>query len=508
MRNGDVAEMLERAAQILSLRGESRYRVRAYKRAARIIAEDPRDIEVLFKQNRLQTLDGVGSGLSAKIKEILNTGKLSLVERLESGTLPEAGGKIILLASALTLCTELIPELEQLPGISRTVPTGEVRRSRETVEKIELVLLTNDVAAARDALMQAGSLHNQRFEGNQCHAVHSFGLELSLYLVAEEEFILTVWLTTGSAEHVREVEELIKERTGNDLLHQGDSCCIGKEEEIYRLAGLPYIEPELREGRGEVSAARAGELPTLVQAADYRGDLHVHTDWSDGTANLTGMAAAAEELGYEYLAVTDHSRSLKIAGGLSLDRLAEQVNMIRQLQDSFPALKILTGIEADILDDGSVDAPDDVLAGLDVVIASVHSGFRQGQEKLTQRICKAMHNPHVKIVAHATGRLLGKRGAYAVDMNEIIRCAAITGTALEINSSPDRLDINDLLSRQAKEAGVKVSINTDAHSRLELANVTLGLSVARRGWLTKDDIINTYDLTGLLAFLQKKRVRA
>ncbi len=508
MRNGDVAEMLERAAQILSLRGESRYRVRAYKRAARTIAKDPRDIEVLFKQNRLQTLDGVGSGLSAKIKEILNTGKLSLVERLESGTLPEAGGKIILLASALTLCTELIPELEQLKGISHVMPTGEVRRSRETVEKIELVLLASDGAAARDALLQAGRLHNQRFEGNQCHAVHSFGLELSLYLVEEDEFILTVWLTTGSAEHVREVAELIKERTGSDLLYQGNGWSIGKEEEIYRLAGLPFIEPELREGRGEVPAARAGKLPILVRAADYLGDLHVHTDWSDGTASPAEMVTAAVEMGYKYLAITDHSRSLKIAGGLSLDRLAEQVSMIRQLQDSFPDIKILTGIEADILDDGSVDAPDEVLTGLDVVIASVHSGFRQGREKLTQRICKAMHNPHVKIVAHATGRLLGRRSAYAVDMDEVIRCAAITGTALEINSSPDRLDINDLLSRQAKEAGVKVSINTDAHSRLELANLTLGLSVARRGWLTKNDIINTCDLTELLAFLQKKKNRA
>jgi DNA polymerase (family X) len=509
LRNCDVAEMLDRTARILAMRGENRYRVRAYKRAARAVASESRDIEMLLKQNRLHTLDGVGAGLSDKIREIIKTGKLSLVERLESGKLPEAGNRVILLASALTLCTELLPELEGLPGISRVTPTGEVRRCRETVERVEVVLAASDLALARESLTQSPSLHNVSFEGNLCRAVHNFGLPLALFLVSEEDFVLTVWLTTGTEEHVREVAAIIKEQTDTDLLHQnGSRRRFSKEADIYMLAGLPYIEPELREARGEVAAAAAGKLPLLVQASDYQGDLHVHTDWSDGTAGMEKMAAAADELGYRYLAVTDHSRSLKIAGGLSLDRLAEQVSMIGRLQHKFRNLTILSGIEADILDDGSMDAPDDVLAGLDVVIASIHSGFRQSGEKLTSRICRAMHNPNVSIVAHATGRLLGKRNAYDVDMDEVIRCAAATGTALEINSSPDRLDINDKIAARAREAGVLVSVNTDAHSTLELANVALGISVARRAGLTRDDVLNTRSKGELLSYLKKKKTGA
>ncbi|MBS4023553.1 MAG: PHP domain-containing protein [Dethiobacter sp.] len=509
MKNGDVAEMLERAARILALRGENRYRVRAYRRAARAIAAEYRDIEILFRQNKLQTLDGVGAGLAAKIKEILHTGQLSLVERLESGVLPEAGDSIILLASALTLCTELIPELEEIAGVSSVSPTGEVRRCRETVERIELVMAVNDMSHAREALARARRLHNQRFEGNLCLAVHSFGLPLSLYLVSEDDYVRTMWLTTGSEKHVSEVSALVRGNTGGNLVYQnGKKHAISSEADIYRLAGLPFIEPELREGRGESAAGLSGELPVLIEAGDYKGDLHVHTDWSDGMASIEKMAEAAVELGYEYMAVTDHSRSLKIAKGLSLDRLAEQVKLIRKVQEKFPTLTILTGIEADILDDGTVDAPDEVLAGLDVVIASIHSGFRQSSEKLTGRICRAMQNPHVMIVAHATGRLLGKRNAYAVDMDEVIRCAANTGTALEINSSPDRLDINDLMAGQARTAGVPVSINTDAHSRLELANVALGITVARRGWLGSGDVINTLGLDALHTFLKRKKAGA
>lgn len=510
MRNREVAEMLDRAARILSLRGENRYRVRAYKQAARAVAAAPIDIEEMIEKNSLQALNGVGSGLAAKIKEIVKTGNLSLLERVETGNLPELDeDRFILLASALTLVTELTPELLSLPGIDHTQVTGEVRRCRETVTELELVLTSHDLALARKSLQECGRLHHLRWDGNFCRAVHSFGISLALYLVQEEDFCLTLWVTTGSAEHVQQVAEVVKQKTGNELLTQEAYTLphqFAREQEIYNLAGLPFIAPELRENQGEVEAAVEGRLPLLFEAAQYKGDLHVHTDWSDGTASVEKMVEAAMEMGYEYIAVTDHSRSLKIARGLSLERLSEQKAFIYALQNKFKKIKIFSGIEADILDDGTLDAPDEVLKELDVVVASVHSGFRQSKDKITGRICRAMENPYVRILGHATGRLLGKRDPYQVDMDAVIRTAAATGTALEINSSPDRLDINGHFARLAKEAGVLVAVNTDAHSQIELANVSLGISMARRGWLTAENVVNARGVAEVISLFSEKKV--
>ncbi|MDW7652426.1 MAG: PHP domain-containing protein [Bacillota bacterium] len=511
MRNRDVAEMLDRAARILSLRGENRYRVRAYKRASRAVASCPEEIEKLIQTNRLQSLEGVGAGLAAKIKEIVRTGSLAMLERVETGNLPEIDeGKQILLASALMLSSEIMPELEALPGIKMVRMTGDTRRRPELVRGTEIIVASDDPALARNSLQTYDKLHRLRWDGNFCRAVHSFGVGLTLYLVSEEDFPLTLWVTTGTTAHTQAVAAKIREVTGYDILSQQTESVeprFTNEEDIYRLAGMPWIPPELRENRGEIEAALEDCLPILVQPADYQGDLHVHSDWSDGTAGVEKMVEAAVELGYKYIAVTDHSRSLKIARGLSLERLADQRAYIASLQKKHTGIRILTGIEADILDDGSVDAPDDILADLDVVVASIHSGFKQSREKMTARICRAMENPYVGMIGHATGRLLGKRDPYEVDMNEVIRVAAATGTALEINSSPDRLDINGQFSRQANEAGVMVAINTDAHSQLELANVILGISMARRGWLTGDHILNTKSAAEVIAWLKEKKKR-
>lgn len=508
MRNRDVAEMLDRAARILALRGENRYRIRAYKKAARAVAGLDESIDVLIQEGRLQNLEGIGSALADKIKEIVKTGKLAMLERLETAKLPAAAAnRSILLASALTFSAELLPTLAKLPGVTQAQVVGQTRRRQETVSGLEFVLAVSDLAQAKKALAAQPYLHQQSWQENVCLAVHSYGIEIVFYLVAEKMFAQLVWRTTGSVNHVRQVAALVKEKSGYELLTaaiDNEQKHFVSEAEIYALAELPEIAPELREDRGEVTAAQAGQLPCVVEAADYKGDLHVHTNWSDGTASIEKMVETAVELGYEYLAITDHSQSLKIAGGLSLARLKEQKNFIRSLQDKYN-LRIFTGIEADILDDGSVDAPDEVLAELDVVVASVHSGFKQGQEKITRRICRALQNPYVHILGHATGRLLGKRDPYAVDLAEVLRTAAATGTALEINSSPDRLDINDQVARQAKEAGIAIAINTDAHSQLELANVMLGLAMARRGWLEKSDVLNTYSAPELLQVLRRKK---
>ncbi len=492
--------MLDRAARILSLRGENRYRVRAYRRAARAVAGEEKDIEKLYRENKLQSLPWVGKGLAAQIGEILRTGRMPLLERIESGALAGAEPAVILLASALALAGEFVAELEKVAGVERVAVAGEARRCRETVDGLELVLLAPEPAFVKKELGAFPRLHGIRFEGNTCRAVHSYGLPLVLYLAREQEFVYTVWWATGSGSHVEKVRRLAAGRSARDLAR----ISFSGEEEIYSLAGLPFIEPEMREDSGELEAADAGELPQLVRAADYRGDLHVHTDWSDGASSLEKMVAAAEEMGYSYLAITDHSAALKVARGLSAELLAGQLKAVNRLQERHK-IKIFSGIEADILDDGAIDAPADLLPALDLVIASVHTGFRQGRARLTERICRAMTNPRIHILGHATGRLLGKREAYQVDMEEVIRTAHRTGTALEINSSPDRLDINGIFARKAKEAGVPVAVNTDAHSRLELANVTLGLSVARRGWLAKEDVLNTRETGELLDFLKNSK---
>ncbi|NLZ94006.1 MAG: PHP domain-containing protein [Firmicutes bacterium] len=508
MQNRDVAEMLDRAARVLALRGENRYRIRAYKKAAHAVAALDEDIRNVAAEDRLQQVAGIGPALAAKIKEIIATGKLALLERLETSQIPAEINKNILLAAALTFSSELVPNLERLPGIQQVQVAGAVRRCQETVTGLELVVAVSDIKQAKEALSGYPQLHQLTWKNTVGHAVHSFGVEIALYLTSEENFTPLLWQITGSEEHVKKVMAKIKRKTGYDL-NSPESLAklqIAKEEDIYELADLAPIIPELREDWGEIEAAQSGKLPQVIEAADYKGDLHVHTNWSDGTASIEQMVATAAELGYEYLAITDHSRSLKIARGLSLERLAKQKKYIESLQDKYN-LRILTGIEADILDDGSVDAPDEILAELDVVIASVHSGFRQSQAKLTERICRAMQNPYVQVIGHATGRLLGRRDPYDIDLEEVLRVAAATGTALEINSSPDRLDINDQVARLAKEAGIAVTINTDAHSQLELANIVLGLSVARRGWLEKKEVLNTYPRQEILAVLQQKKRR-
>ncbi|NLN07841.1 MAG: PHP domain-containing protein [Firmicutes bacterium] len=505
MKNSEVAEMLARTATLLALRGEDRYRVRAYRSAARAVASLEEDVATLAAQNRLQSIDGVGAGIGAKIKEILQTGSLAMLERLETNPPPEDDEeRRYLLASALTFHRQFLPRLQSLPGVACAAITGDVRRRKETVACLEYVLGTTDAGAAQKAVAELPQLHRLRWRGDCCQAVHSYGICLRFHFTAVEDFVRLLWLTTGTEEHVRHVAVRIKARSGRDLYKTFSGAGIAAEEELYNLAGLPYIAPELREDRGEIAAAAAGKLPRLVEASAYKGDLHVHTSWSDGTAGIEEMAAAARELGYEYLAITDHSRSLTVAKGLSLERLAAQKAHIESLQNKY-GIRILTGIEADILDDGTVDAPDEILAVLDIVIASVHTGLKQEREKITSRIIRAMQNPYVQIIGHATGRLLGKREESDVDMDAILREAAKTGTVLEINASPDRLDITDTIALQAKNAGIKMAVNTDAHSQMELANMLLGLAVARRGWLEDCDVINTLGADALLEILHQKR---
>jgi DNA polymerase (family 10) len=276
------------------------------------------------------------------------------------------------------------------------------------------------------------------------------------------------------------------------------------EAEVYATVGLPWIPPELRENQGEIEAAREGRLPALVTAADLRGDLHAHTDWSDGHHSLERLVAAAEARGYEYVLVSDHSRSLTIAGGLGIDELRAQRAAIRALQPRF-RVRILAGAECDILGDGTLDFPDGVLAELDVVLAAVHSRFKQPRAEMTARIVRALGNPWVNVLVHPTGRLIGSREPYDVDLDAVLAAALEHGKAVEINASPDRLDLSDVHARRAGALGVPVAISTDAHYLRELDNMDLGLAVARRAWLEPGQVLNTRSLHSLLGWARPRR---
>ncbi|GAG70669.1 unnamed protein product, partial [marine sediment metagenome] len=274
------------------------------------------------------------------------------------------------------------------------------------------------------------------------------------------------------------------------------------EEEIYQILALPFIVPELREDRGEIEVAKNNNLPNLVELSEINGDLHVHTVWSDGGNSIEEMIKDAQKRGYKYLAICDHSQSLKIAGGLSEEKLVEQIKKIKELNEKYKNFTILAGSEVDIKADGSLDYPDELLKKLDIVVAAIHTRFRRSRYEMTKRIIKAIQNPHVNILAHPTGRLLGVRDAYEVNLDEILKVAKINKIALEINAFPERLDLNDINCRKAKEYGVMISINTDSHITNQLDYMALGVSVARRGWLEPENIINTKPIEQIIKFLK------
>jgi DNA polymerase (family 10) len=339
---------------------------------------------------------------------------------------------------------------------------------------------------------------------------HQDGLAVDLRVVEPEAFGAALQYFTGSKDHNVKVRE-IAVRKGLRLSEYGvfneataARVAGATEEEVYAAVGLPWIPPELRENTGEIEAAREGRLPTLVTAADLRGDLHAHTDWSDGHHPLERLIEAAQARGYEYVIVSDHSRSLTIAGGLSVDELRAQRAVIRGLQSRF-SIRILAGTECDILADGSLDFPDEELAALDVVVAAVHSRFKQSREEMTARIVRALGNPWLNVLAHPTGRRLGSREPYDVDLDAVFEAARRHGKAVEINSSPERLDLADTHARRAAALGVPIAISTDTHYLRELDHVELGLGVARRAWIEPRQVLNTRPLGELLAWARPDR---
>jgi DNA polymerase (family 10) len=411
----------------------------------------------------------------------------------------------------LRVSANLAALMQRSDGVLDITVAGDVRRGCETTERIQLVAQTDDAEAVAQTFARL-PLVQQVVEQTDTVVrvcVHP-GVEAELTSANPGNLGGVLLRSTGSDAHWQIAQQRAAQRglqLREDGLFKGtEQIAAASEADIYDALGVPFIPPELREGQGEWEAAESGHLPTLVQIDDIRGDLHAHSTWSDGTATIRQMVAAAHERGYEYHAITDHSKALAMTNGLDARRLREQGREIAEVQAEFPDVKILRGIECDILRDGTLDLDDDILHELDIVIASVHSAFKLEEAAQTERIIRAISHPAVDLVAHPTGRIVGGRPGYNVNIEAIIEAAHETGTALEINAS-ERLDLRDTHAKLARDRGVLICIDTDAHSTRMLNNLQLGILTARRAWCRSQDVINTKNTADLLAWLNRPQSR-
>jgi DNA polymerase (family X) len=565
VQNAEVAAMFDQAAELLEIEGENPFRIRAYRRAARVVEGLPKSIpSLLAAGSDLSELPGIGKDLAGKIADIVQTGHFKLLDALkkklpgelgEIAALPGLGPKRVkLLHDKLKVSTfadlrrvvkagrlhgirGFGPTIEQklsaalekpatekrfklavaeaeaealvgfLRGSGRVIVAGSYRRRRDTVGDLDLVVTSAHAAAVGDKLVGYDNVAEVLAQGpTRTTVVLRSGLQVDVRAVPEASYGAALLYFTGSKAHniaLRAIAIHHGWKLNEYGLFSGRRRIAGAtEEEIYKKLGLAFIPPEMREDRGEVALAQTDKLPALVTPGDLRGDLHVHSDWTDGTAPIEAMAKAAQTQGYAYIALTDHSRRVAMAHGLDPARLTRQGREIDRINGRLQSLTILKGIEVDILKDGSLDLPDAALAKLDVVVAGVHSYFDLPRDAQSDRVIRAMHNPHVSIIAHPTGRLIGEREPYAIDMERVIAAARDTGCHLEINAQPDRLDLNDMHVHAAKQAGVKLAISTDAHSTNSFDYMRFGVDQARRGWLEAGDVINTRSLADLHKILK------
>jgi DNA polymerase (family 10) len=571
MNNKEVAKVFADIADLLELKGENPFKIRAYQKVVRSIEHLPVEVEQLVKEDRLKEIPGAGEAITKKINELITSGKLEYYEKLKAefpegistlldipGVGPKTamllsnelgvssvdeleaaivGGKVarlyrmgdktaenilhqiqalrkkdqrIPIGEALPVVDDILSRLGEVPGVKNLVPAGSLRRFRETVGDIDLMGTADD---AREIMYTFTSLPQVRevlVSGTtKSSVVVSGGLQVDLRIVEHDSFGSLLQYFTGSKQHNINLRERAHRR-GLKLSEYGiTDIATGKlekfvtEEAFYQRQGLEFIPPELREGQQEVEKAEQGTLPRLVELSDIKGDLHVHTEWSDGRDSIEAMALAAKALGYQYLGIADHSGGRGIAHGLDADRLRQQIAEIKQLNQSLDGIHIFSGIEVDIRADGTLDMPQELLAELDIVTAAVHSAMNQSQEQMTKRIIKAMENPDVDVLAHPSCRLLPGREPVAVDMEAVFQTALRTNTALEINAMPSRLDLKDIHTYRARELGVKLIISTDAHSTEHLEFMRFGVGVARRGWCQAQEILNTRPLEEFIAYLRK-----
>ena len=412
-----------------------------------------------------------------------------------------------LLGRAVPIARSLCKYLEEFAD--RVAYGGSLRRMKEIVHDVDILAASKDPAKTMEAFLKMPFVEAVLAQGGTKASVRvQDDLQVDLRVVEPQSWGAAMHYFTGSKAHnIRMRERAIKrgfKLNEYGLFDANEKCIAGaEEEEIFEQLGLPYIPPVLREDWGEMEAASQGQLPDLIQVEDIRGDLHMHTTWSDGKYSAEEMVNEARKRGYSYIALTDHSKSLGVAGGLSDVDLITHTDECRALDAKYPDIRVLAGTEVDIRQDGTLDYSDELLAKLDFVVASVHSGFKQDRATLTGRVVRAMQNPHVRVIAHPTGRLLGDRDPYELDFDEVMKEAVRTRTCLEVNCNFHRLDLNDLHCRKAREMGVHVIISTDSHSYDDMSNLPYGVATAQRGWIEKDRVLNARPPEEMLAFKQK-----
>lgn len=459
------------------------------------------DLQRVLDNGQLEKLPGMG----AKTAERIRQGMAFLAQ--SSQRVP--------LGAARPVATALSEQIREIQGVERVECAGSMRRGMETVGDLDILCTAPEGSDVADRFTKMPQIDRVLAAGGTKASVivqtrAGRDLQVDLRVVPAESFGAALMYFTGSKAHNIKLREMaIKKgwKLSEYGLFEGDKMIAGAtEQQVYKKLGLPWIPPEIREDTGEIERAR--DLPTLIELDDIRGDLHVHTIASDGRNTIEQMAAAARDLGYEYLAIADHSKSEPIAGGLSIDRMWAHIDDIRQVARTMKGIALLASCEVDILADGALDYPDDLLAQFDVVTASLHSGFKQPRDVVTRRLIAAMESPYVSIIGHPTGRLLGKREPIDLDMERIIQAAADTDTALEINAHWERLDLKDQHVRMGVEAGVMLTICTDAHSTADLELMDYGITTARRGWAEAGNVLNTLPLASLKKWIGKKHRKA
>jgi DNA polymerase (family X) len=453
-------------------------------------------LEMAAKEHRIRRLPRMGP---AREKNILKS-----IERYRKRSTR------ILLSIAEPIVDQILAYLSEMDGLEHATAAGSYRRGRETVGDIDIL-----ATAARPEEIVASFVRMPLVEEilvmgpTKASIIVKETIQVDLRIVEHRSYGTVLQYFTGSKEHNVKLRQLALDR-GYSLseysltrLVDGQDLFFEREEDVYAALGLPYIPSELREDRGEIEAALQGKLPKLVEPKDILGDLHIHSDWSDGRASILEMAKAAKVLGYEYVAVSDHSPSVGIAGGLSPEKLEEKIKAVATVNEALKGITVLMGTEVDIKADGRLDYPNDLLAKCDVVVASVHMGQQQTLRAITGRLISAIENEHVDIIGHPTGRIIDQRDPYDLDMQSVLEAAGRTGTAMEINAYPRRLDLNDINARAAKEMGVRMCVNSDAHEPEQLNVMKYGVNVARRAWLEKKDLLNTLGLQELLMALKR-----
>jgi len=573
IHNAEVGEVFNEYADLLEIEGANEFRVRAYRTAARNIADFPRSISDMVQQKEnLSGLPGLGKDLAGKVAEIVNTGKLTQLEELkkklpveliaisklaglgpkktgiiyqklgitsiegleeaasakrirdlpgfgakteqkileEIGRKAKGGGeKRYKLSVAMEIAQPLMEYLKNTKGVKKVEAAGSYRRKKETIGDLDILVTHKKGAQVMERFVEYEDVERIISKGEKrSSVVLRFGMQVDLRAFAESSYGAALHYFTGSQAHNIAVRKIgVKKNLKINeygVFKEKNKIAGRSEDEVYSTVELPYIEPELRENNGEIEAAKKGNLPDLVTLENIKGDFHIHTKTTDGRSTLEEMARAAKDRGYEYIAITEHSKHVSVAKGLDRKRLAEQIDTIDHLNEKLDGITVLKGIELDILEDGSLDLPDDILRKLDLVVCAVHYKFNLSAEKQTERILRGIDNPYFTILAHPTGRMIGEREPYPLKMEKIMKAARDTGTVLELNAQPARLDLTDVHAKMAKENGVMVAISTDAHSVNEMQFMQFGVYQARRGWLEAEGVLNTRRWKDLKKILKKR----